>query len=321
MAGWAQWAAIKAAMAGFCAAKLQNSGYSHPELGSTRMKRRVVSSIFILSCAVAGAVLADSPAPFADFTFRRVKIPETGTNQRITVQIAPVAPAAPAPPHEVAAPPETPEIPEPAAAPTADAAFAWFWRTVPATLQGAGPGRLLPALAGLRQSPPDQPVAAPRLQDMRDVAARHGRAILTATLGTRVSPAMVLAVIGVESSGRANATSSAGARGLMQLMPATAERFGVTDITDPVQNISGGTRYLDWLYGEFSGDPVLMLAAYNAGENAVRYYAGVPPFSETRAYVPKVLSAWLVARALCVSEPELMSDGCVFDTKTSTSDG
>jgi soluble lytic murein transglycosylase-like protein len=289
------------------------------------MRRRFVSSIFIVSCAVAGAVLADSPEPFADFTFRRVKIPDAGTNRRITVQIAPVAPAAPAAPHEVAALPETPEIlepePEPSTAPAAEAPFAWFWRTVPATLQGAGPGRLLPALAGLRQSPPDQPVSAPRLQDMRDVAARHGRAILTATLGTRVSPALVLAVIGVESAGRANATSSAGARGLMQLMPATAARFGVTDITDPVQNISGGTRYLDWLYGEFSGDPVLMLAAYNAGENAVKYYAGVPPFAETRAYVPKVLSAWQVARALCVTEPELMSDGCVFDTNASTSDG
>jgi soluble lytic murein transglycosylase-like protein len=289
------------------------------------MKRRFVSSIFIIACVAAGAVLADSPEPFADFTFRRVKIPETGTNRRITVQIAPVAPAAPAAPHEVAALPETPEIPapepEPSTAPAADATFAWFWRTVPATLQGAGPGRLLPALAGLRQSPPDQPVAAPRLQDMRDVAARHGRAILTATLGTRVSPALVLAVIGVESAGRANATSSAGARGLMQLMPATAARFGVTDITDPVQNITGGTRYLDWLYGEFSGDPVLILAAYNAGENAVKYYAGVPPFAETRAYVPKVLSAWQVARVLCVTEPELMSDGCVFASDVVASDG
>ena len=129
---------------------------------------------------------------------------------------------------------------------------------------------------------------------------------------TSVSPALVLAVIAVESAGRANAVSSAGAAGLMQLMPDTATRFGVTDRMVADQNISGGVRYLDWLMQEFNGDPMLVLAGYNAGEGAVRKNGGVPPYAETRDYVPKVLAAFQVARGLCRTPPELISDGCVF---------
>jgi soluble lytic murein transglycosylase-like protein len=127
-----------------------------------------------------------------------------------------------------------------------------------------------------------------------------------------VSPALVLAVIAVESGGNAAAVSSAGATGLMQLMPDTASRFGVTESTDPVQNIRGGVAYLDWLMGEFGNDAVLALAGYNAGEGAVMKNAGVPPYAETRGYVPKVLAAWRVARGLCRTPPDLPGDGCVF---------
>jgi soluble lytic murein transglycosylase-like protein len=70
--------------------------------------------------------------------------------------------------------------------------------------------------------------------------------------------------------------------------------------------------YLDWLMTEFGGDPVLVLAGYNAGEGAVRKNGGVPPYAETRDYVPKVLAAFQVARSLCVTPPQLASDGCVF---------
>ncbi|MBL9053765.1 MAG: lytic transglycosylase domain-containing protein, partial [Tabrizicola sp.] len=131
-------------------------------------------------------------------------------------------------------------------------------------------------------------------------------------LDTNVSPALVLAVIGIESAGNPEAVSSAGAVGLMQLIPATAERFGVTDSTDPVQNIKGGVAYLDWLLAEFDNDPLMVLAAYNAGEGAVRENGGVPPYAETRDYVPKVLAAWQVAQGLCVSAPLLVTDPCVF---------
>jgi soluble lytic murein transglycosylase-like protein len=98
----------------------------------------------------------------------------------------------------------------------------------------------------------------------------------------------------------------------MQLIPATADRFGVNDAKDPEQNIDGGVAYLDWLMKEFENDPLMVLAAYNAGENAVKSAGGVPPYAETRDYVPKVLAAWAVARGLCLTPPELVTDGCVF---------
>ena len=140
----------------------------------------------------------------------------------------------------------------------------------------------------------------------------HGADIMRMTVGTKVSPALALSVIAVESAGRTDAVSSAGAQGLMQLMPATAARFGVTDRRIPTENIRGGIAYLDWLMGHFDRDPILVLAGYNAGEGSVRDNAGVPPYAETRAYVPKVLAAWTVARGLCLTPPVLVSDGCVF---------
>jgi soluble lytic murein transglycosylase-like protein len=157
-----------------------------------------------------------------------------------------------------------------------------------------------------------RPVAAPRMQHMQDIARAQGIEILKSTIGTSVSPALVLAVISVESAGKTDAVSGAGAQGLMQLMPATAERFGVTDSMVAAQNILGGVKYLDWLMGEFDGDPILVLAGYNAGEGSVRKHEGVPPFAETRDYVPKVLAAFQVARGLCKTPPELVTDGCVF---------
>ena len=98
----------------------------------------------------------------------------------------------------------------------------------------------------------------------------------------------------------------------MQLIPATAERFGVTDSKDATQNIKGGVAYLNWLMKRFDRDPLMVLAAYNAGEGAVEANAGIPPYPETRDYVPKVLAAWQVAQGLCLSPPELVTDPCVF---------
>ena len=95
-------------------------------------------------------------------------------------------------------------------------------------------------------------------------------------------------------------------------MPATAERFGVTNAFQPRENIRGGVAYLDFLLQEFSFDPVLAIAAYNAGEGAVARNNGVPPFAETRDYVPKVLAAFQIARGLCQTPPQLVTDGCVF---------
>ena len=103
-----------------------------------------------------------------------------------------------------------------------------------------------------------------------------------------VDPALVRAVIEVESAWNPRAVSVKGALGLMQLMPATAAQYGVRNAFDPKQNVSGGTRHLRFLLDQFNDDTRLALAAYNAGENAVTRYKGVPPYSETRAYVQRL---------------------------------
>jgi soluble lytic murein transglycosylase-like protein len=116
-----------------------------------------------------------------------------------------------------------------------------------------------------------------------------------------LSPELVLAVIEVESNYDAGARSPKQAQGLMQLIPATAKRFGVSDPWDPHQNVRGGMAYLRWLLDHFDGDLRLALAGYNAGEEAVRRHGGVPPYSETQNYVRRI------ARVLGVSEEGLGS--------------
>ncbi len=273
--------------------------------------------IAVILCAIAPCgVLAD------DFNFKRVKVGEGLPGKRITVQIDPEEQA-----RFLAALPKIDPKPErteePAAAPKPDAAggstpgdapassYAWFWETVPPGLTEQS-GRFDLALTTLSRGPSGETVRAPRLQAMQTVAETYGTEILKATVGTDVSPALVLAVIGIESAGKSDAVSHAGAVGLMQLIPATAERFGVTDSSDPGQNIKGGVAYLNWLLNEFDNDPVMALAAYNAGEGAVKANQGVPPYAETRDYVPKVLAAWQVAQGLCQSPPQLVTDPCVF---------
>lgn len=121
---------------------------------------------------------------------------------------------------------------------------------------------------------------------------------------------LVRAIIQVESEYDSQAVSSKGAQGLMQLMPATAARFGVDDAFDPRQNIFGGVEYLAFLLDLFGGDVALAAAGYNAGENAVLRHKGVPPYKETRGYVQKVqavlggrVTAISYARRRTASEP------------------
>jgi soluble lytic murein transglycosylase-like protein len=104
----------------------------------------------------------------------------------------------------------------------------------------------------------------------------------------KLQPHLVLSIIATESNFDASAVSPKDAHGLMQLIPATAARFGVRNIKDPVQNIRGGMAYLRWLMARFEGDLRLVAAAYNAGEGAVERYLGVPPYAETRLYVLKI---------------------------------
>jgi soluble lytic murein transglycosylase-like protein len=141
------------------------------------------------------------------------------------------------------------------------------------------------------------PVAAPAREDgpiqaspgavfdplaLRDLASRVARR-------HEVDESLVLAMIEVESRYDAFAVSPRGAMGLMQLMPRTAARFSVTNAFDPVQNMEGGVRYLKELLRRYGGQVRLALAAYNAGEEAVDRFRGIPPYRETEQYVVKVL--------------------------------
>jgi hypothetical protein len=105
-----------------------------------------------------------------------------------------------------------------------------------------------------------------------------------------IDPRFIHAVIKQESKYDAKAVSPVGAQGLMQMMPATAERFGLKDPFDPAANVEAGTKYLKWLLTRFDGDVSLALAGYNAGEGAVDKYKGVPPYGETQNYVKKIVS-------------------------------
>jgi soluble lytic murein transglycosylase-like protein len=140
--------------------------------------------------------------------------------------------------------------------------------------------------------------SAPRATGDQWLAARLSRPSQYDDLITRAAndhsldPRLVKSVMLVESGFNPAAVSPKGARGLMQLMPATAMGHGVRDVHDPAQNISGGTKYLSKLLDLFGGNLEKSLAAYNAGEKAVERYGGVPPYAETRDYVRKALTAY-----------------------------
>ena len=136
------------------------------------------------------------------------------------------------------------------------------------------------------------PIEAHRVSEMIEVIAKE----------EALDPALALAVAEVESAGGKRQVSEAGAVGIMQLMPDTASDYGVADRCDPESNIRAGVRYLKKLYGEFD-DPLLMLAAYNAGPARVYEKGGIPEFNETTLYIAKVMNRWsLNARASSAAE-------------------
>lgn len=272
-----------------------------------------ITGIGLLGLVMAYSIpaFAEAPKTYSTFSAKRVKPPAAGSKNRINVQIDPSEPV-----YAASIPAAKPASSEAEGGDTTDGAdkpigrYAWFWEKVSPEIANSGPGRLGSALGVLNGS---GEVTAPRLQALQEIASAQGVPILRSTIGTNVSPALVLAVISVESNGKADAVSGAGASGLMQLMPATADRFGVKDRLVAEDNIAGGVKYLDFLMQKFDSDPILVLAGYNAGEGSIKNHQGVPPYAETRDYVPKVLAAFQVARGLCTTPPELISDGCVFN--------
>lgn len=246
-------------------------------------------------------------------TFKRVKPTSSTGRNLINIHIEPTAPVE----RVLAYIPEVPPAPAvvrrigpPIVVDTGDTG--WFWSELSPSIASADPGRLLEGVSVLSRNQGAKAAGIPKLSRIAKIAEAYGDKIQKVTAGRRVSPALVLAVMTVESAGKPQAKSHAGAVGLMQLMPATAKRFGVTDRTDPEQSIRGGVEYLEFLLDEFNGDPLLALAGYNAGEGAVRKNSGVPNYKETRAYVPKVIAAWSQARLLCMIPPSRATDGCLF---------
>jgi soluble lytic murein transglycosylase-like protein len=139
------------------------------------------------------------------------------------------------------------------------------------------------------RTPEIQPRRGEKLGSWRRVAGSFADHIARAARDHRVDPVLLTAVAQAESNFDPRAVSPKGALGLMQLMPQTAERFGVADVFDVSQNVNGGARYLSWLLERFDGQTELALAGYNAGEGAVDRYSGIPPYPETEDYVEKVL--------------------------------
>jgi soluble lytic murein transglycosylase-like protein len=136
-------------------------------------------------------------------------------------------------------------------------------------------------VTGYSSEPDPPPAALPSkstTQIVGEASEKHG-----------VDSDFIRSVIKQESAGNANAVSRAGARGLMQLMPSTASKLGVSDSFNPEQNVHGGASYLRELLERYNGDAIKALAAYNAGPNAVDRYHGLPPYRETRQYVQRIL--------------------------------
>jgi soluble lytic murein transglycosylase-like protein len=126
----------------------------------------------------------------------------------------------------------------------------------------------------------------------------YGKIIYDIAIRHSINPHLVAALIHVESAFNPRAVSPMGAYGLMQLLPETARRFGLTrkkDLFDPKKNLEAGVRYLKWLADRFDGDTQKILAAYNAGEGAVDRFGGIPPYQETQSYVQKIFGLLGVA--------------------------
>lgn len=180
------------------------------------------------------------------------------------------------------------------------------------------PKAVVPTLARSTLSPPSSRTTAPSLSPQfqpswssdktKSNRQLYGPLIEAAAKKVHLRPELLHAVVMVESNYNPNAISDAGAQGLMQLIPATASRYGVTDSLDPRQNLSGGAAYLRDLLEMFNFNLNLALAAYNAGENAViRHDNRIPPYEETQNYVKRVLGYYAENRIMAAIDGQTAS--------------
>jgi soluble lytic murein transglycosylase-like protein len=171
-------------------------------------------------------------------------------------------------------------VPEPAAANIAPAAGQPAAKPV-----SIMPAQVVPDAASIQTAAPAQTAASTQAAGAVDL----DQVILEASRKNRLDPDFVSSVIKAESNFKPHAVSPKGARGLMQLMPATASQLGVADAFDPRANVEAGTAHLSALLDQYHDDPIKALAAYNAGAHRVKQYNGVPPYRETRNYISKIV--------------------------------
>lgn len=263
----------------------------------------------VVFCA---AFLASIPQPLAaqasgDFTFKRLTPPQ-GDEKRLNIQVEPRDEVRP-----VLSPRIDPDKDLELAPAAAVTELPWFWNRLSAGLNDGSPQRLELATGIIDDYPENRAQFGENPEQIAEIARRFGPDILRASIEAQVSPALLLAIIQVESGGFADKGSPTGPAGLMQLKPPVARQFGIEDVMNPVQNIAGGARYLEWLLDRFDGDALLALAAYHTSDTVVRGAKGIPNNPETRLYIPRVIAAWRIARTLCVTPPVKATDGCVFE--------
>jgi soluble lytic murein transglycosylase-like protein len=255
----------------------QSSVLPSPWVSNEQLLTRSTFAAALLAAVVGLALPAPTRAQIAAAVDSSGKMTFINSNPAPTSQKAHSRSTISAPAPAVPAQPVTPDVDEPptpkrapvAAPPAKPAAPA-----VPLTADTEATGSFVkPTEPTTVQDPMDRIV--------QEAAQRH-----------KVDPALVKAVISTESDWNPRAVSRKGAEGLMQLIPETAERFGVGNPMDPVQNVEGGTTYLRWLLDRYNGDLRKTLAAYNAGEGAVDQSGGVPRYRETQQYVQKVTHAY-----------------------------
>jgi soluble lytic murein transglycosylase-like protein len=256
----------------------QSSVPPSPRVSSERLLTRSTFAVAMLAAFVGIALPTPSRAQIAAAVDSSGRMTFINSNPAPTSQKAHPRSTMSAPAPVIPAQPVTPDVDEPPTPKRAPVAATQSKPEAPAAIPSTADTEATGSFV--------KPIEPAVVQDPMD------RIVQEAAQRHKVDPALVKAVISTESDWNPHAISRKGAEGLMQLIPETAERFGVGNPMDPAQNVEGGTTYLKWLLDRYKGDLRKTLAAYNAGEGAVDQPGGVPRYRETQQYVQKVTHAY-----------------------------